>query len=392
VRRLGVGRGISITGREAAAVALAVLAWQQTGSGRWVAAVLLASQLGFVAGTPVAGWLADHRDRRRVMVGADLAGAGIALAFLVPLPLSALVALAALAALVEAPFGASSRALLPLLVPDAHLDDANASLSRIRTVGFLAGPLLGGAGAAAIGAHAVFALNAASFMASAALVRTISPPARPLAGAGARQASGGLLAGARALASHPALRTICGAWMVARVGSALEMTAAIALGHDEGPGGVGVGLLVGSFAVGSLAGASVAPAALRRLTPGAAVCVSLGLLALGLAITGLAPIFAGVLAGGVVAGVGDGCSCIAEEGALQRWVPGAVLGRAMASYDALLAVATIGALAGAGTIVAAVGAQAAYVLAAAICAAAAALVGVRELAAAGREPVASTAG
>ena len=92
--------------------------------------------------------------------------------------------------------------------------------------------------------------------------------------------------------------------------------------------------------------------------------------------------FAGALAGAVVAGIGDGCSCVAEEGALQRWVPDAVLGRAAASYDALLAVASIVGLGLAGAVVAAAGARGAYVLAAMVCGLAAAVVGGRALLAA----------
>ena len=177
VRRLAAGRGLSVAGREAAAVALAVLVWQRTGSSAWVGAVLLASELGYIAATPLAGWLADRRDRRRVMVGAELCTAAISAAFVLPLPLPALVALVGLASLSEAPFAAASRAALPTLVPADRLDGANASLTRWRTLGFLAGPIVGGAGAAVAGAELVFLFNSVSSLVCAALVVRLACPA-----------------------------------------------------------------------------------------------------------------------------------------------------------------------------------------------------------------------
>ena len=114
---------------------------------------------------------------RRVMVGSDLAGAAVALCLLVASPAWSLVVLSGLAGVVSAPLGAAVRAAVPNLVPAEALDRANASITRWRTGAFLAGPVLGGAGAAAFGSQAVFALSAVAFLGSAVDRR---PPARLL--------------------------------------------------------------------------------------------------------------------------------------------------------------------------------------------------------------------
>ncbi len=373
VRMLGIGRGISILGREAAAVAVALVLWQETGSPQWVAAAVLASELGYLAGAPLAGRLADRLDRRRVMIGSDLAGAGIVCCYLIGGPQWLLIALVALAGTVEAPFGAAARGALPNLVPDDALATANAGLVRWRTLGFLAGPLAGGAGVATIGADAVFVVDIASFALSALLVSRIRGSFQAPATRDDDAARGGLLAGARLIAAEPTLRAICGAWMLARIGTAVELTAAVVLGHQAGLGGVGVGLLIGAFGAGSLAGTTLAPLVLRRTGDAAGVVTGLAVIAGGLVCVGLAPRFELAVAAAVVAGVGDAISVVAEEGVLQRSTPDHARGRVGAAYEALLSASTLVALAGAGALVALLGAHLAYVAAGGVCFAAAAV-------------------
>ena len=158
--------------------------------------------------------------------------------------------------------------------------------------------------------------------------------------------------------------------MLARVGCAIEITAAVALGHDAA-GGLGVGLLIGAFGAGDLLGTTVASPAVRRLGDAGAVGAGLVALAAGLALVGVTPSLALALAGAAVAGCGDGISVVAEEGLLQRSVPDAVRGRVAATYEGLLSAASLVALAGAGAIVSATGPRTAYLVAAAICGAAA---------------------
>ena len=145
------------------------------------------------------------------------------------------------------------------------------------------------------------------------------------------------------------------------------------LGHQAGLGGVGVGLLIGAFGAGSLAGTTLAPLVLRRTGDAAGVVTGLAVIAGGLVCVGLAPRFELAIAAAVVAGVGDAISVVAEEGVLQRSTPDHARGRVGAAYEALLSASTLVALAGAGALVALLGAHLAYVAAGGVCFAAAAV-------------------
>ena len=141
---------------------------------------------------PLAGGIADRFDRRRVLIASDLLGAlcfvGMAFASAPAL----LVALAFPAGVAEAPFLPASGGLVPSLADPARLGEANSRLAVAKTVGTVAGPILGGGLVAVFSGHAAFAFNAASFLGSAALIATIRgsfravPSARQLARASRR--------------------------------------------------------------------------------------------------------------------------------------------------------------------------------------------------------------
>src|ERR671930_387715 len=78
-----------------------------------------------------------------------------------------LLLLAFLATVAEAPFFPAASAAVPNLVPAGDLAWANATIAFGSNVGYLAGPALGGVLVASIGAPAVFAFNAATFVVSA---------------------------------------------------------------------------------------------------------------------------------------------------------------------------------------------------------------------------------
>src|SRR5262249_46006319 len=141
----------------------------------WVAAVLVA-RIGVAAlAAPFAGWLGDRLDRRRGMIAGDLAAAGgFVLLALVTDPVMILV-LGGVAAAGEAACPPASDAAVPSLAGDRKeaLVGANATLTSWTTVGYLVGSPAGGALVAVLGPSSVFIANAASFVASAALVAGI---------------------------------------------------------------------------------------------------------------------------------------------------------------------------------------------------------------------------
>src|SRR5262249_57070088 len=79
-RRLAASRLASLTAGSAAYIALISAIYNETGSALWVSAALFFGVVGSVLGAPAAGWIGDRFERRRVMVGSDLAAAVVAAA------------------------------------------------------------------------------------------------------------------------------------------------------------------------------------------------------------------------------------------------------------------------------------------------------------------------
>ena len=132
------------------------------------------------------GAVSDRFDRRRVMLIADCVractlGALAVLSVTGALALWHLLVIGAVYGAATAFFNPASDALVPELLPAELLAQANSFDQLIRPVALrLAGPALGGVLVAVLGAGGAFALDAASFLLSAAALvamsRTVRPP------------------------------------------------------------------------------------------------------------------------------------------------------------------------------------------------------------------------
>src|SRR5262245_61187221 len=78
-RRDWLARTVSVGGSMVTFVVLPVLVYRMTGSAVWTALVTAAESLPYLCFGLVAGALADRADRKRVMVGTDLASAVVLL-------------------------------------------------------------------------------------------------------------------------------------------------------------------------------------------------------------------------------------------------------------------------------------------------------------------------
>src|SRR5215217_5965746 len=143
-RVLAFGRLVSITGGSAAYIALVAAIYGETKSALWVSAALFSGVLGSVVAAPYAGWLGDRFDRRRVLVAADLAAAGVSSAMALSGGPLALVVLMGISAVVQSPFEPASAAALPNLVAAEEVPRANALVASTASAGYLVGPLVGG--------------------------------------------------------------------------------------------------------------------------------------------------------------------------------------------------------------------------------------------------------
>ena len=316
VRRLALARVISVTGSAAAYTALMFEIYDQTGSSVWLAAALIVTEgvTGLVG--PLASVLGDRFDRRTVMIVSDLAAAvcfaGMALVASSPGPL---VAIAFLSALSEAPFWPASSAAIPNLVPEDQVSWANSLVAIGRNIGIMVGPAVGGILLAAVGAPWVFAINAASFVVSAALV--VSVRARFVGDRSDEGEHRGVWAGFRFLFHEPVLRRISVAWIVLVLGIGMALVGDVPLVDVFGAGSAGFGVMIGLWGAGSILGSLAgrwltAATEMRWLILGTAFTACLGIA------IALSPWFALVLVLNVAWGASEGVTGVAEQNLFQR--------------------------------------------------------------------------
>jgi MFS family permease len=323
--------------------------------------------------SPFAGMLGDRFDRRRVLIGSDLAAAVFFLAIAFADEPWQLVVLAGLGAAAESPFIPTSAASVPNLVDDdEQLPRANATVATGKNAGMLCGPLLGGLLVATLGPTAAFVGNALTFLASAALVFTIRVPLQGRRAA--EDAHGGVMAGFRFLAGDRVLRTIAIAWSIVLLGIGGVLVAEYPLAEEFGAGAIGYGLLVAAWGGGSLLGVTLAPRAMRRHAELLCIAVGAFVMAVAIGAVAVAPVLAvavALMAGG---GIADGIAAVAEETLVQRRVPDAVRSRVVAAIEAAILVSLALSFGFAGFLLEAVGPRMTYLIAGVVFLAGAALI------------------
>ncbi len=247
----------SFAGDQVAAVALAVLLYQRSGSPFLAALGYASAFLPWAIGGPILAVLADRHPTRRVLVSCDVARALLIAAAALPgMPLPAIGGLVMAAAFLAPPFESASSAVLPLVLEDSERYSVATSIrSMTNQAVSLAGFALGGLVVAAITARGALAFDALTFAVSAVLLRR-GLQDRPAAMA--EQARTSMLAdtleGLRVVSADPRRY---GPLLVAVVGVAFMVVPeaiATALAHSRGYGPVAVGLIMGAYAAGSVIG------------------------------------------------------------------------------------------------------------------------------------------
>jgi MFS family permease len=345
LRRLELAWAGSMIGTWAYGVGLVVFAYEAGGAtavgaigcARWGAAALAA---------PLTGVLGDRYPRARVMVAADAirAAALVAAATVVfgggsvwiVYVLSGIVAVTATA------FRPAQAALVPSLArtPD-ELTAANVVATTIESAGIFVGPALGAALLAISSTGVVFAVTAATFVWSAALVLRIAP--RPAPGPDPQErperepflahAAGGF----RAIAADRGLRVLVGLFAAQTfVMGALSVLVVVASIEVLGLGRSGVGILNSALGVGGLLGALAAAAFVGRER--LAVGFGLGIVLWGLPIALVGAWPNAVLAVVLLACVGVGNTVVDVAGMtlLQRAAPDEVLARVFGVLEGLI--------------------------------------------------------
>ena len=180
-------------------IALVVLVFRLSGQGLAVAGVVAAEVVPVLLLGPVAGVVIDRFSRKGALIGADLVRAALVVSLLWPQGVWHAYLVAAGLAAGNTFFGPAYQAVIPVLTTaDQRLAANSVAWSTGRLVQILASAVAGGL-IALTGTGPAFALNAASFVASALLIGTIAiPPHAGRVGEGSKQGLGRYFADARA--------------------------------------------------------------------------------------------------------------------------------------------------------------------------------------------------
>ena len=331
-----------------AAIALAIDVKDRTNSGLWVGAVLVVEILPTILVGLTLGPLLDRLDRRRLMVASDLLRAAVFATLPFATSAGEIVGLALVAGLATGFFRPAVYAGVPNLVPESQLGNANALLQTVENASWAVGPILGGLLTAAAGPHAAYGINAVSFLISAVLVARI--PARLL------QSTTALTRGhwtdlkdgfSVVLHSRPMLAVLLG-WGTASLASgAINVSEVFMAKNTLHAGDFGYGLIYGGIGAGLVVGSFWSSSLVERIGIARAYGAGLALMALGFGVGAASANIWMAAASCVLGGIGNGVAVVCNALLVQRGVTDELRGRALTFVMS----ATFG-LTGAGTVIA----------------------------------------
>ncbi|MFT4703806.1 MAG: MFS family permease [Bradymonadia bacterium] len=270
-RRLWFADIVSLFGDWFNTIAIIALVQRLSDSPLAVALVFAMKMLGYAVCSPIAGVIADRVDRRRLMIASDLLRALVVLGFLFVrseewIPLIYL--LTFLQVGISSVFRPARSASLPNIVAKDDLLNAAALMSVTWSTLLAVGAGLGGVASAFLGTDAVFIIDAASYIVSAAMLSTIrfpSPAKRTREGSLIGVAARDIIGGWRYMVRRGdvgriALAKAC--WAVGGSGLVFMLTQ---IGERLTPENtaLGVGILLGFRGVGT----GVGPIVARLLLP-----------------------------------------------------------------------------------------------------------------------------
>jgi MFS family permease len=336
-RRLWLAQLGSQLGESIALVAMPLLVYGLTGSAELLSLIFILQLLPRVVLAPVAGMLADSLDRRRIILGADLARSG--LVALLPLSNSAwqIALLAMLVAAGNALARPAELAAVPMVVPPGQLVPALSISQVAASIVRIVGPALAATVIAVAGPRPAFGLQSICFLVSAGcILSVVLPPverAQPTSRLAAvrREITDGL----RVVRDNPIVRGITAVEMLWQlvtaalvVGILLFVEETLRLGNDAA---TIFSLLTATFAAGTALGALVARTVEKRI--GRIRLMAIGYLApLMLVPAGLMPPLPILFACLFILGFTDAWAVIAMQTYLAEAVPDAMRGRVYATW------------------------------------------------------------
>ena len=250
-RALWASQILSEGGDRLALVALTLLIYDRTRSPLLAALAYAAGYLPWIVGGLFFSGFGDRLPRREMMVDCDVIRALLVAAMLIPrTPVAGLVGLLYLTTTAQAPFEAARSAILPDILRRDRYALAAAVMQTTFRVALVAGAVVGGVTVALIGARAALGVDAATFAASAVLVR-FGTRARPATAESDFHALKQLRGGVRLLLGDKTIRTLMMlGWLIALYSIPEGIAAPYAARLSGGP--VAAGLVIASGQVGAV--------------------------------------------------------------------------------------------------------------------------------------------
>jgi MFS family permease len=316
-RRFLLATAVSVLGTYAAAIALAVRTFQDTGQPAWVSAIFAAEFLPPVA---IGVLFADRLNRlqpRRAMVVSDLVNAAVfAVVAGVHTP-GVVVGLAAVAGAAGGIFRPLAFAVVPAVAGEERMDAANGQLAAVDTAMTAIGQAGAGAVVAIAGAGVVLGANAVSFVLSAVLLATCPSLAAAVTEAASRSPLRRLRRSARTIRRNLPLRQFAVAWLpvLAAMGIVNSIEVPLLLG-PLAAGAALTGLTIAAASAGQTFGSMVA----SRMSGWLARHYALVLFAVGLSVlgAGASPAVALVILLFILGGIANGLAVVHNRSTVQR--------------------------------------------------------------------------
>lgn len=361
-RRFLAARTISQWGDTFNAVALVILVYRLTGSGLQVGATVVFEIVPVLAFGFVAGAVVDRLPRQRVMIAADLGRAGIAAALALshtrlPVIYAAAFGLSTLSVF----FNPAAASVVPALVGDDDVVGANSAVWSAAVLSQIAlAPAAGGLVSIA-GAGPAFALNAASYVLSAALLLGLRLPVHSVRAPSRRLHD--IAEGLRVIRGSRFLRTLAGVQGLAALSAGATSALLVVLAQQHlHVGASRFGLLLAAIGVGAGLGPLVLTLLVRDVRrPGwlFGPYVLRGAVDILLAATASFPLALVALA---LYGVGTSTGNVTYNSVLQTAIPDRLRGRVFAFYDVVWQTARLASIAAGGVLADQFGITAVYLL------------------------------
>lgn len=332
-RRLFVAQTVSRWGDTFNAVALVIVVFELTGSGVKVSGTVIMEIVPVLLFGLVAGTIVDRQPRRRVMIAADLGRAAIAgLLALSPDHLWAIYPAAFGLSALSVFFNPAAASVVPALVDEDELVAANSALWSAAVLSQIALAPLAGAVVAWAGPSSAFAINAASFVVSAAVLARLAVPARGRVRPQSRLAQA--REGVQVIRQSRFLGTLAAVQGLAALSAGATSALLVVLAQRHfGVGPSGFGLLLGAIGI----GAGLGPLVLQRFITDVRRPILLfgpyvlrGVVDLVLAAFSNLAVAAAALG---LYGIGTSTGNVAYNTALQTTTPEQLRGRVFAFYD-----------------------------------------------------------